>query len=49
MPSVSEKQRRAAGADLARVRAGKKARTFKDASIETLREFAMKPKKKRRK
>jgi hypothetical protein len=41
MPSVSEKQRRFMGADLARAKAGKKTRT--GMSKEQLRHFAEKP------
>lgn len=41
MPAVSEKQRRLAGADLARLRAGKRTRT--GMSEKQLREFARKP------
>lgn len=44
MPAVSEKQRKLAGADLARLRAGKKTRT--GMSESQLRDFAKKPVKK---
>ena len=43
MPPKSEKQRRLAGADLARKRAGKKTRT--GMSEKKLREFARRPRK----
>lgn len=43
MPSVSEKQRKMMGADLARKRAGKKTRT--GMSESSLRDFAKKVKK----
>lgn len=46
MPAKSERQRRAAGADLQRVREGKKPRTFKGASAEEIKHFAKKGKKK---
>ena len=42
MPAVSEKQRKLAGADLARKRAGKK--TVTGMSEKQLRDFAMKKK-----
>lgn len=42
MPAKTEKQRRAAGADLERVREGKRPRTFKGASEEQIRDFAKK-------
>ncbi len=42
MPAKTERQRRAAGADLARKRKGKKLRTFVGASTKTLRKFATK-------
>jgi len=42
MPAKSEKQRRAAGADLERVREGKAPRTFKGASESRIRDFAKK-------
>lgn len=42
MPAKSARQRRAAGADLKRVRQGKKPRTFKGASRKELRDFARK-------
>lgn len=42
MPAKTEKQRRAAGADLQRVREGKKPRTFKGASEEQIEHFAKK-------
>lgn len=45
MPAKTEKQRKAAGADLARVRAGKKPRTFKGMSKAELRKMASKKKK----
>ncbi len=41
-PARSRKQQRAAGADLARKRKGKKLRTFVGASTKTLRKFAKK-------
>jgi len=41
MPSVSERQRKLMGADLARKRAGKKTKT--GMSAKQLREFAAKP------
>jgi hypothetical protein len=47
MPSVSNRQRRFLGADLARKRAGKKTKT--GMSEQELREFASKPVKKRKK
>lgn len=47
MPSVSEKQRRFMGAELARKRAGKK--TVTGMSEEQLRDFARKPKRKKKK
>lgn len=46
MPAVSEKQRRFMGAELARLRAGKRTRT--GMSESQLRDFARKPKKKGR-
>lgn len=46
MPARTEKQRRAAGADLERVREGKAPRTFKGASESQIRDFAKKGKKK---
>ena len=45
MPSVSKKQQRFMGADLARKRAGKKTRT--GMSESQLQDFAKKPRKKR--
>jgi hypothetical protein len=48
MPT-SEKQRRAAGADLARKRAGKPVRRFKGASEAQLRDLASKPVKAKKK
>ena len=46
MPAHSEKQRRAAGADLARMREGKKPRPFMDITEENLRHMAMSVKSK---
>jgi len=46
MPAVSEKQRRMMGADLARLRAGEKTHT--GMSESQLRDFAKKPKKRKR-
>lgn len=46
MPAKSAKQRRAAGADLERVREGKPPRTFKGASESQIRDFAKKGKSK---
>lgn len=43
MPAKSERQRKAAGADLQRIREGKRPRTFKGASEEQIRDFARKP------
>lgn len=51
MPAVSERQRRAAGAELARRLAGlapDKKRVFGTALVEDLRDFARKPKGKKR-
>lgn len=45
----TKKQQRAAGADLARKRAGKSPRTFKGANEATLRDLASGPVKKKRK
>lgn len=46
----TKRQQRAAGADLARVRAGKRPRTFKGASEAQIRDLAKGPvKRKRRK
>ena len=45
MPAKSPRQRRAAGADLERVREGKEPRTFKGVSEEQLKHFAKKVKK----
>lgn len=45
MPSNTDKQRRFAGAELARIRAGKKTRT--DMTEKQLEDFARKPKKRR--
>lgn len=47
MPAVSEKQRRMMGADLARLRAGK--RTVTGMSESQLRDFAKKPRKRKKK
>ena len=52
MPGKTPKQRKAAGAELSRRRAGvgkSKARPFGTAKIEDLRDFARKPKKSPRK
>lgn len=46
MPAVSEKQRRFMGAELARKRAGKSTKT--GMTEEQLRDFARKPKRKRK-
>lgn len=46
MPSVSEKQRRFMGAELARKRAGKKTET--GMSESQLRDFAKKPRKRKK-
>lgn len=46
MPAVSEKQRRMMGADLARLRAGKK--TLTGMSESQLRDFAKKRKKRKK-
>lgn len=45
MPAVSEKQRRAAGAELARRRAGRSPLSFKGMSIAELRKMAGKVKR----
>jgi len=45
MPATSKAQQMAAGADLARVRAGKRPRTFKGMSEEKLEHFASTPRK----
>ena len=42
MPAKSDRQRKAAGADLQRVREGKKPRTFKGASEAQIEHFAKK-------
>lgn len=44
MPAKSERQRRAAGADLQRVREGKRPRTFTGASEAAIEDYAHKPK-----
>lgn len=44
MPAKTSRQRKAAGADLSRVRRGKPPRTFKGVSRTELRKFARKPK-----
>ena len=44
-PALSEKQRKAAGAELARRRAGKKPKLFVGMSIEELRKMASKPRR----
>lgn len=49
MPAKSARQQRAAGADLRRMREGKKPRTFKGASQSTVRHFAMSKAKRSRK
>ena len=49
MPAKTETQRRAAGAELARRRKGKKPRLFVGMSIEELRKMASKPNKPHRK
>ena len=46
-PAKTETQRRAAGAELARRRKGKKSRLFVGMSIEELRKMASKPNKPR--
>ena len=48
MPAKTEKQRKAAGADLARKRAGKPIRTFKGMSEAELGRMASKPKRKKK-
>lgn len=40
MPATSQAQQMAAGMDLQRIREGRRPRTFKGASVETIREFA---------
>lgn len=44
MPATSKRQRQAAGADLKRVRQGKKPQTFKGMSRQELRKMASKGK-----
>ena len=48
-PAKTETQRRAAGAELARRRAGKKPKLFVGMSIEELRKMASKPRRPKRK
>jgi len=48
MPATTEKQRRAAGAELSRRRKGLKPKTFVGMSLAELRLMASKPKRKRR-
>ena len=48
-PASTERQRKAAGAELGRRRKGKKPRLFVGMSIEELRKMASKPNKPRRK
>ena len=43
MPAKTERQRKAAGADLSRVRQGKKPKRFKGMSRRELRKMAAKP------
>jgi hypothetical protein len=48
-PATSEKQRRAAGAELARRRRGLKPKLFKGMSMAELRKMASKPRRKKSK